>query len=463
MNTYRLERDIPVDEGYDVVVLGGGPAGCAAAVSAAREGARVLLAEALGCLGGTGTSGLVTEFDPMANGEQMLVGGFMREVIETLYERGYVPELLHPERWRKQQMRWTPFDAEGLKLLLDEMMEREKVEVRFFTKVIDAQVKPGRLELEGVVLSNVEGYRYVKAKTFIDATGDAVLTKLSGAHCWEAGIDTPDIMPPTLCALLSGIDWRETGYQDVALPNHQTMVDKAIEDGFFSQPDHHVPGIFMSMGELGSMNAGHVFKMSSTNCRSLSQGMMRGRRLVKEYVEFYKKYYDLPRLQLVTTAAMMGVRESRRIHGEYVLGYEDYAARRKFPDQIAIFAKAIDIHVYDCTEEQYQRYYKSFTKVDRYGPGEYYGIPYGVLVPKGSVNLWTAGRCVSADVMVQGSLRVQPAAAMMGQASGVAAVQHCRTGQAANCLDTQELVMALRRQGANLPQENLSREMTRGA
>lgn len=462
MGTYRLERDIPVEEGYDVAVLGGGPAGCAAAVSAARMGAKVLLVEAMGCLGGTGTSGLVTEFDPMANGEQMLVGGWMREVMETLYERGYVPDLLNPERWQKLQMRWTPFDAEGLKLLLDEMMENEKVEVRFFTKVIDADVEEGSLRVKGVVLSNVEGYRYVRAKAYIDATGDAVLSHLCGVRCWDAGTDTPNIMPPTLCALLSGVDWRETGYQDVGLPDHQAKIDQAIADGFFSQPDHHVPGLFMSMGNLGSMNAGHVFGMSSTNCASLSQGMVRGRRLVQEYLRFYQKYYDLPKLQLVTTAAMMGIRESRRIQGEYVLGYEDYTARRKFPDQIAIFAKAIDIHVYDCSEEQYDRYYGSFTKVDRYKPGEYYGIPYGVLVPKGSVNLWTAGRCVSADVMVQGSLRVQPAAAMMGQASGVAAVQHCRTGQPACGLNTEDLVRTLRAQGANLPQERLSREMTRG-
>lgn len=465
MAVYHLKREIPVEEGYDVVVLGGGPAGCAAAVSAARLGARVLLAEALGCLGGTGTSGLVTEFDPMANGEQMLVGGFMREVIEALYERGYVPDLLNPERWRRLQMRWTPFDGEGLKLLLDEMMEREGVEVRFFTRLIDADVDPDggpdRLTLNGVVLSNVEGYRYVKARAFVDATGDAALTHLCGAKCWDAGVDTPNIMPPTLCALLAGVDWREKGYDDVGLPGHQEKVDRAVADGFFSQPDRHVPGLFLSMGKLGSMNAGHVFGMRATSCKSLSEGMVRGRRLVQEYVEFYRRYFDLPQLQLVTTAAMMGIRESRRIQGEYVLCYEDYAARRKFPDQIAIFAKAIDIHVYDCTGDQYERYHDSFTKTDRYGPGEYYGIPYGVLVPRGSVNLWAAGRCVSADVMVQGSLRVQPAAAMMGQAGGVAAVQHCRTGQPACGLDTEELVKTLRKQGANLPQEGLSREMTR--
>jgi hypothetical protein len=461
MEKFKLTREIPVEDGYDLVVAGGGPAGCAAAVCAARLGAKVLLAEGLGCLGGTGTSGLVTAFDPMGNGEQMVVGGFMREIIETLYRRGFVPTLLDPKRWRQEFHHWSPFDAEGLKILLDELTVKAGVEVRFFTRVIDADVNPDTKEVKGVVLSNVEGYRYVKAKTFIDATGDAVLTDLCGGAYWEAGRDTPNIMPPTLCALLAGVDWYTIRRSDIGPAGQQEKIEQAVADGFFSQPDRHVPGLFMGMHQLTMMNAGHVFGMNSVNCRSLSEGMMKGRKLVQEYTEFYRKYMGFQDIQLVTTAAMMGIRESRRIQGEYVLNYDDYKARRKFPDQIAIFAKAIDIHVYDCTDEQYKRYYEEFTKIDKYAPGEYYGIPYGVLVPKGWKNLWVAGRCVSADVKVQGSLRVQPAASMMGQAAGVAAVQSIRTGKAAADIDTKALVETLREQGANLPQDNLSARMTR--
>ncbi|MDR1599054.1 MAG: FAD-dependent oxidoreductase [Oscillospiraceae bacterium] len=460
MSEYTLTRSIPVEEGYDIVVAGGGPAGCAAAVCAAREGARVLLVEALGCLGGTGTSGLVTEFDPMANGERMVVGGLMREIIETLYQRGFVPTLLDPKRWREEFHKWTPFDAEGLKLLLDELTDETGVEVRFFTRVIDAQVDDATKRVDGVVLSNMEGYRYVRAKAFIDATGDGLLCGFCGARHWDAGRDTPNIMPPTLCALFSGIDWEALNVGDIGLPRHQEKVEQAIADGFFSQPDRHVPGMFMNMGKLGSMNAGHVFGMDSLNCRSLTDGMKRGRRLVREYAAFYRKYFGLDDLRLVTTAAMMGIRESRRAQGEYTLCYADYQARRKFPDQIAIFAKSVDIHVYDTTPEQYERYYSEFTKMDRYKPGEYYGIPYGTLVPKGFDNLWVAGRCVSADIKVQGSLRVQPAASMMGQAAGVAAWQAIKTGTTARTLDTAKLVETLRRQGANLPQEELSPVMT---
>ena len=142
-------------------------------------------------------------------------------------------------------------------------------------------------------------------------------------------------------------------------------------------------------------------------------------------------------------------------------GRKDTAAAQCIPDQICIFAKAVDIHVYDCSDEEYRRYYEEFTHVDRYAPGEYYGVPYGVLIPKGSDNLWVAGRCVSTDVKVQGSLRVQPAASMMGQAAGVAALQAVRCGCASTQVDTMELVEMLRSQGANLPQKELKREMTR--
>ena len=460
MAVFTLKREIPVEDQYDIVVAGGGPAGSAAAISAARLGAKVLLAEALGCLGGTGTSGLLTGLAPMANGEQALVGGIQREIIEILWRRGYVPFLTDPECWRKKNS-WSMYDGEGLKLLLDELTAKAGVEVRFFTRMIDVDSDPQTKEIKGVILSNIDGYRYIKAKAFIDGTGDADLAALSGAPYWEAGRDTPYIMPPTLCAVISGVDPDKVRFSGYGPAGQQERVEQAIADGFFSQPDRHVPGLFMNVNNTAMMNAGHVFSMNSCNNRSLSDGMMKGRLLTREYLDFYRKYMGILDAQLVSTAAMMGIRESRRIQGEYVIDYEDYKARREFPDQIGIYAYPVDIHVYDCTPEQYKRYYEEFTKIDRYGLGEYYGIPYGVLVPKGWKNLWVAGRCVSSDIKVQGSLRCMPACAMMGEAAGAAAVQSIKTGKAAGELDTGMLVETLRKQGAILPQKELAAGITK--
>ena len=120
MNTYHFQRQIPVETPYDLVVCGGGPAGASAAIAAARLGAKTLLVEATGCLGGMGTSGLVTAFDPMANGEHGLVGGLMREFVETLHARGFTGPHVTPDFWGKRYHCWTPFNAEGYKLILDE-------------------------------------------------------------------------------------------------------------------------------------------------------------------------------------------------------------------------------------------------------------------------------------------------------------------------------------------------------
>ena len=113
-----------------------------------------------------------------------------------------------------------------------------------------------------------------------------------------------------------------------------------------------------------------------------------------------------------------------------------------------MFNKAVDIHPYEDSDEEYQRFCREFGQSGRLGPGECYGIPYGILVPRGWANLWVAGRCASSDVQVHGSLRVQPAAAMMGQAAGTAAVQSMDTAQPAARLDTEQLVRTLREQGA---------------
>jgi hypothetical protein len=135
--------------------------------------------------------------------------------------------------------------------------------------------------------------------------------------------------------------------------------------------------------------------------------------------------------------------------------------RRHFPDQMGVFAKAIDIHPYDTSKAEYQRYYDEYHKSGRLKVGDFFGIPYGVLVPKGWNNLWVAGRCVSTDVKVQGSIRVQPAASMMGHAAGTAAVQSIKTDRVAAELDTEQLVNTLRTAGAYLPQTTTSKTMTR--
>jgi len=470
MQSYKLEREIPVDREYDLVVAGGGPGGAAAAICAARLGIRVLLLEAMGCLGGMGTSGLVCVFDPIADGVRTLVGGFMLELIGALHDRGFMPESITPDHWLYGYHNWTPFHPEGLKLLLDEYTQAAGVEVRFFTRVIDADADPKTGRVRGVIAHNIEGYRYIPAKTFVDATGDAVLADLCGAQCREAGRDTDKIMPGTLCSIFAGIDWDRVDivrddpdaiHYNIGIPGPADKVEEAIREGYFTQPDRQGPYMHIMGGTLGSANAGHIYNLNALNCKSLTDGMMLGRKMAQEYKRFYKdKVPGFEAAEHVCTASLMGVRESRRIVGEYELTIDDYMARRQFPDQIGLFNKFVDIHAYSNSEEEYRAFCERNARL-RLGRGECHGIPYGILVPRGWENLWVAGRCNSSDVLVHGSIRVMPAAAMMGQAVGTAAVQSIRTGQPACDLDTAQLVESLRQAGAYLPQNKLSREMTR--
>ena len=458
--SYRLVREIPQDQVYDVVVAGGGPAGSAAAIAAARLGAKVLLLEAQGCLGGMGTAGLVCAFDPMADGERMLVGGVMREVVETLYHRGYMKPGIDPDCWRKNYHHWSPFNAEGLKLVLDEMAVAAGVEIRFFTRVIDADMQTPA-KVGGVITSSVEGYRYIPAKTFIDATGDAVLAVLCGAPYRQAGRDTEKIMPATLTALFAGMD-----YGRPSMSTQTKAVAQLLEDeykaGNFEQLDRFLVGLWQNGRHIGYLNGGHLYGLDATNVASLTQGMIKGRRIVRDNERFLRKYAaDCADMELVSTPNVMGVRESRRIVGEYELTFEDYMARRKFPDQIGLFNKYVDIHAYDNSLEEHARFMMEKTRTATLNVGESFGMPYGILVPKGFENLWVAGRCAGSDVMVQGSIRVMPACAMMGQAAGTAAVQAVHTGEKACALNTRALVETLRENGAYLPQETLSTQMTK--
>lgn len=465
--TYTYTRRLPVDDSYDLVVAGGGPAGTAAAVCASRMGLRTLLVEATGCLGGMGTSGLVASFGPVSDGNRMLVGGFMRELLDAMWaEHAFGPHVV-PEFLTSQLNRWVPFKPECLKRILDDFAVRAGVEVRFFTRAVDADVVGRRVN--GVVVSNVEGLRYVKARTFVDATGDAALAALAGAECKVVLRDTDSVAPSTLCSLFGGMNWDHPAYgtdwrgiDEVKARTKTELLSQAISDGHFTQEDRFMPGMNKIGAHTASLNAGHVFNLNPLSNRSVSEGMIFGRKLAVEYAEFYRKYVPgCEDIELLTTAPLMGVRDSRRIVGEFELTIEDFRNRRQFPDQIAVYNRPTDVHPTNTSKEEYERFLREFHGKDNLGHGGCVGIPYSILVPRGWENLWVAGRCHSSDTRVHGSIRAQSAAYMMGQAAGTAAAQAVASGEPACDLDTQVLVERLREAGAYLPQERLSRRMTR--
>lgn len=445
--TFSLQRTIPQDRKYDVIVAGGGPAGCAAAIRAARSGSSVLLVEGTGALGGMGSNGLVSNWYSLSDGERILTRGLFWEILERLQKAGFLPPTtdIHDPAWQQRLHGGTGFNPEGLKRILDIMCTEAGVEVRLCTRLIDVDLQGDRIA--GLVLHNIQGYRHVPCETAVDATGDAVLSDLAGVPCRRAGRDTAHIMPPTLCATLVNIDFDRFNRRE-----YERIVLEEVERGSFSQPDRHVPGIFRTGPNTAIQNAGHLFGMDALDAASLSSGYRNGRRLAEEYLKFARRCVPgCEEAVLTSTAPLMGVRESRCIRGAYELSYQDFRDRRHFDDQIGVYNKAVDIHVYDTSDEQWERYLSEYEKLDKLGTGESYGLPYRILYTPDISNLWVAGRCSSSDIKVNGAVRDQPACYLMGEAAGLAASTAVEKRIAAADLPVDTLREKLRAGGSFIP------------
>ena len=241
-----------------------------------------------------------------------------------------------------------------------------------------------------MVIGNVEGYRFIRAKAFIDATGDAALSDLCGAECKVILRDIDTVAPSTLCSLFAGIDWDDPAYGDDWRGIDQV---KALVQGAAAQG--HRRRAFLASGPLhagheqdrqhagAAQRRAHV-QPQRLDSRRLSDGMMFGRKLAVEYTEFFRKYVPgCEDIELLTTAPVMGVRDSRRIVGEFELTIDDFRAARQFPDQIAVYNRPTDVHPTDTSEKEYERFLHDFHGKHGLGEGDCLGMPYGILVPKG--------------------------------------------------------------------------------
>lgn len=398
----KYNKELEIRHDVDVLVVGGGPSGVAAAVSAARQGAKVFLAEAHTCFGGLGTAALVPAFMQFSDGINFCAAGIGEEVLTKMNEN---TEIVTPNN--------HSIKVEALKRVYDDMVVEAGVKFAFMTKLVDVVSENGNVKY--AIFDGKKGMFAVKAKMFIDGTGDGDLAAMAGAE-FEKGDDNGNMMAGTLCTLWANIDWNETKPQD------NRMLDKAFEDNVFTNQDRHLPGMWRVGNTVGGGNIGHTFGVDGTDEESLTEALVWGRKLATEYKKYYKEYLvdGFKDMELVGTGSLLGIRETRRIMGDYVMVLDDFVNRATFDDEIGRYSYPVDIHASDTSKKSFDVFMKEHTNL-RYDTGENYGIPYRILTPLKLNNVLVAGRCVSCDRFIQSSIRVMPGCYITGQAAGIAA------------------------------------------
>lgn len=445
----------------DILIVGGGPAGTAAAICAARKGVKVLLIEQNGCSGGMATAGLVGPFMTCydAKGKNMIIRGIFEEIVDRMVERGFA---IHPAdvhggtaftSWIKiGHDHVTPFEAEGLKLILDEMLIESGVEILYHTTFLEPILHDNTII--GAKICSKSGIENIIAKVVIDCTGDGDVAARAGVP-FEMGNEALGlIQPATMFFHISNVDsdaveadiqanlhnfYRKDGVNYRSL---HWRVSEARDAGDWTL-DRVSIGLFrMPKKDEWSVNTSRIMKVDSTDNKSLTYAEIEGRKQADEIFRFLRKYVPgCENAKIKSTASHVGIRESRHIRGKYRLTSDDLINSEVPSDSIFIAANSVDVHG------------RFGPKSNEYTPinGDYYGIPYRCLLPVNIDGLLLAGRCVSADSTAAGAIRVIPPCMAMGQAAGTAAAMAVKSNTLPSEIDINKLIDTLKKDGVYLP------------
>lgn len=459
--TLAFQREVPLAKPCDLVVCGGGPAGLAAALAARRAGLSVLLVDAQGQLGGMGTSGLVSHWlgGRTSDCRRWVVGGIFRSLAEDAAKRGIAllptpePNLpqaprpagglrrkYQPHGWFKGQLEaGVPFDPFAMAAFLDERAAEAGVEVLLFTQAVDVAVADGRIT--HVIVSNKSGLAAVPAAAVVDATGDADIAARSGCQTVK-GREGDSLMTPT--TLMFHVDGVDQDALAAYIEKHDTPRFRKEIEALRKAGEWPFPyDIFISvqLTEKGTMmiNTSRLVGIDGTDGASVTQGMIRGRAETQQLLAVMRKHIPgFANARLKAVAPLLGVRETRRIKGQYVLTVKDVNAGRGHDEAIGFSA-----YGWDLPDPKRPSENPGHGKLPGVTP-----IPYRVMVPQPIRNLICPGRAISVERPVLGPLRVTAPCMAMGEAAGVAAAQVVRRNISFAEVDVPALRKALLAQAA---------------
>ncbi len=445
------ERKTPImfKEPFDVVVVGGGSAGIAASLAAARNGAKTILIEQHGTLGGTSTLGLCDNFDGI---DRSVQGGIFIEMLDRLRA-----ENAALERWEGL------YDREILKRIAFELMEKSGVNLLLYAHAVSV-VKEDN-EIRAVIIEGKSGRLAVTGKVFIDASADADISQRAGARIMKGGKDGRS-QAITLLFVISGFDIEKVkqfqesislGWEGPCSCLHgriknagctcgrlffvpHQMVKKARDSGELYLTHEGLGGWFLlRQGQL-HFNSIHIIGIDPLDIQQLTRAEIEARKQVTSILNFLKKNVSgFENAYVLTTASMIGVRESARIVGDYVLEEESTTSGESFPDSIGIGNYIQDLHGPD--EFHY------------FLPAHYvipFDIPYRTLLVKGIDNLLVAGRCISTDFRTQSITRQIPVCYQTGEAAGIAAALATMKGISIRHIEIEDLQSILIKQGGKI-------------
>lgn len=418
-----VSYDVQTLRTVDVLVVGGGCAGISAAISAARHGASVLLVEKNGCLGGMATVGLVgpfmTCFDP--EGNRQIIKGVFEEFVQKMISCGGA---VHPSAVEAGSSysgyrvfghaHCGPFSSEAFKMVAEEMCLENGVELLYNALFVSTVKNSDEDAIQSAIFATKAGLVEIEAKIVIDATGDADVAFESGVP-FEYGDEEGKTQPGSMFFSIRGVDKgklekirEETN--DFKSIFYQNVIAREIQEGRYSVPREKV-ALYENPDGTFRVNMSRVYLEDECDPFEFTKGSIIGRKQIPEIMEMLRRCIPgCESIELVESAQTLGLRESRRIKGEFVLTGKDIKGKSRFDDAIFLSGNSIDMHMDAGNLVNYQAM-----------EGIPFQVPYRVLLPQKIVNLLVAGRCCSLDREALASIRVMPPVFAMGQAAGTAA------------------------------------------